>query len=91
MLMFSGSMHTMEKIGKDVIVMCAIAGMIGGCPEDAQIHAMLRSMHHRGPDGRGVYRETDVCLLHTRLAIIDSQGGAQPMRLSWAGEHYVLL
>lgn len=42
---------------------------------------------HRGPDGRGVYRASadaesgrvEVTLLHRRLAILDTAGGAQPM------------
>jgi len=71
--------------------MCAIAGMIGGCPEEQQLQAMLQTMHRRGPDGSGIYREGDACLLHTRLAIIDPAGGIQPMDLHWAGETYVLV
>lgn len=91
MFMFGVFMHTMEGTGKDVIIMCAIAGMIGGHPEDSQIQSMLQTMRRRGPDGNGVYRQEDLCLLHTRLAIIDPQGGAQPMRLTWEGETYVLV
>ena len=44
-----------------------------------------------GPDDRGVYREKGCTLLHGRLAIIDPEGGRQPMTLAWAGEEYTLV
>ena len=70
--------------------MCAIAGVIR-LITDASIHEkMLKTMRRRGPDGQGVYKKEECTLLHTRLAIIDPVGGAQPMHLDWAGEHYVL-
>ena len=70
--------------------MCAIAGILG-LPFDAQIlDTLLRTMHHRGPDGSGSYMQRQCCLLHSRLAIVDPVGGAQPMHLCWAGEEYVI-
>lgn len=70
--------------------MCAIAGIIG-LPFDSQIlDTMLCTMLHRGPDGTGSYMERECCLLHSRLAIIDPTGGAQPMALQWEGEEYVI-
>ena len=70
--------------------MCAIAGILG-LPYDWQIlDAMLCTMLHRGPDATGSYMERECCLLHSRLAIIDPAGGAQPMRLNWAAEEYVI-
>ena len=70
--------------------MCAIAGILG-LPFDSQVlDAFLSSMHHRGPDGTGSYMERECCLLHSRLAIIDPSGGAQPMSLFWEGEEYVI-
>lgn len=70
--------------------MCAIAGILGPELDDQQIQQILKTMHRRGPDGNGSYRFHNVTLLHTRLAIIDPVGGAQPMELEWAQEHYVL-
>ena len=47
-------------------------------------------MHSRGPDGYGIYCTDEAALLHTRLAIIDPEGGSQPMKLHWKGETYVI-
>ncbi len=71
--------------------MCAIAGMISlPCDEQTQ-DKMLRTMHRRGPDGNGVFSDQDCTLLHSRLAIIDPEGGAQPMRCVYGGELYVIV
>lgn len=75
--------------GRDV--MCAIAGIIGLKTDTATINAMLETMRRRGPDAYGAYLHEDTALLHTRLAIIDPEGGQQPMELDWAGEHLVLV
>ncbi len=40
---------------------------------------MVAALHHRGPDGQGVLVEGPVGLGHARLAIIDLEGGAQPL------------
>ena len=71
--------------------MCAIAGVLGlPClPETAE--RMLGTMARRGPDGNGIHRDGDCTLLHARLAVIDPQGGRQPMELEWEGERYVLI
>ena len=70
--------------------MCAIAGILD-LPFDSQIlDKMLSTMLHRGPDGTGTYMEKQCCLLHSRLAIIDPEGGAQPMSLYWGSEEYVI-
>ena len=70
--------------------MCAIAGMIGLCTDSQIAEKMLSTMRRRGPDGKGVYQNGDCMLLHSRLAIIDPAGGAQPMALYWANERYIL-
>ena len=71
--------------------MCAIAGILGLESNEDTVEKMLDTMKRRGPDGSGVFRENDVCLLHTRLAVIDPQGGRQPMALSSRGEDYILI
>lgn len=70
--------------------MCAIAGILG-LPFDSQIlDKMLSTMLHRGPDGTGTFMERQCCLLHSRLAIVDPEGGGQPMVLNWGDEEYVI-
>lgn len=61
--------------------MCGICGMmsVGAPPEIGTIRSMMATLSHRGPDGSGYYRDRRVALGHTRLAIIDAAGGAQPM------------
>lgn len=71
--------------------MCAIAGLVDlDLPEMAR-EKMLATMARRGPDGQGVYVFSRCTLLHSRLAIIDPVGGAQPMTFSWNGETYTLV
>lgn len=71
--------------------MCAIAGIIGLPSNQSIVHQMLATMKRRGPDGSGSCEGHGYTLLHTRLAIIDPEGGAQPMSLKWAGEQYRLI
>ena len=71
--------------------MCAIAGVLGGPVPEQAVQKMLRTMARRGPDESGTYENHLCTLLHTRLTIIDPEGGKQPMALSWAGERYVLV
>ena len=71
--------------------MCGISGMIGLPAEQQVIEKMLATMHRRGPDDRGIYRDRDTTLLHARLAIIDIEGGRQPMLLQQGDETYVLI
>jgi asparagine synthase (glutamine-hydrolysing) len=62
--------------------MCGIAGILrwaGQPPEPAEIEAMTRTLAHRGPDGEGFYLRDGLALGHRRLAIIDLEGGRQPM------------
>ena len=61
--------------------MCGIAGFIAGCgAADAHLLApMLARIAHRGPDGQGSFVEGPAALGHCRLAIIDPDGGAQPL------------
>src|SRR5580704_4623467 len=62
--------------------MCGIAGFVNGGnrPADAEVLArMTATLVHRGPDGDGFYLDGPAALGHRRLAIIDVDGGAQPM------------
>lgn len=71
--------------------MCGIAGVIGLPATQEILYSMCATMTRRGPDATGIVQHKDCSMLHTRLAIIDPAGGSQPMELSWAGEHYILV
>lgn len=63
--------------------MCGIAGVVartraGRAPDAAELSRMARTLHHRGPDGSGIVVSAACGFAHTRLAIIDPVGGAQP-------------
>jgi len=63
--------------------MCGIAGYIG--PElPGVLEDMTARVAHRGPDQRACWRDAarQVHLGHSRLAILDRAGGAQPMSTS---------
>lgn len=66
--------------------MCGITGFIrlGNCRDESlsRLSAMLRPIHHRGPDDSGVWvdEQSRVALGHRRLSILDlSPAGHQPM------------
>ncbi|MEU4805759.1 asparagine synthase (glutamine-hydrolyzing) [Actinosynnema sp. NPDC023587] len=65
--------------------MCGIAGWVdfaGLGPEAPTIAARMNdAQSHRGPDGSGVWSSRHAVLAHRRLAVIDLDGGAQPMAL----------
>jgi asparagine synthase (glutamine-hydrolysing) len=59
--------------------MCGVAGFTNPTPGAHRILAeMNAALGHRGPDGTGVFVDDGIALGHTRLAIIDVSGGAQP-------------
>src|SRR6266536_1734594 len=61
--------------------MCGICGIWGGGENLEAVGAMVRVMHHRGPDDEGVLQDRHVALGMTRLAIIDTTAsGHQPMQ-----------
>ncbi len=62
--------------------MCGICGILNqdGKPvAEAALRSMTAAITHRGPDGEGIHLQGAVGLGHRRLAIIDPEGGAQPM------------
>ena len=58
--------------------MCGITGIIGGNHLES-IVPMTEALRHRGPDGTGYHRDLNAALGHTRLSIIDIDGGKQPI------------
>lgn len=63
--------------------MCGITGWFSPRPANGsdkpRLHSMMARLSHRGPDGQGLLLTSHAALGHTRLAIIDLAGGAQPM------------
>ena len=61
--------------------MCGVGGWIGHKANDKRVaNDMAHALHHRGPDGQGIWADQDATLVHTRLSIIDlSPAGAQPV------------
>ena len=63
--------------------MCGIAGAISfieDMREDMKVYEnMQRALLKRGPDQRGMLLAKEAALIHTRLAVIDINGGRQPM------------
>jgi len=60
--------------------MCGIAG--GHGLHRDQVDAMVASMHHRGPDGRGFFQQENFVMGMARLAIQDRSRGKQPFTSS---------
>jgi asparagine synthetase B (glutamine-hydrolysing) len=55
------------------------AGPGGGPGGDGEATRMLERIRHRGPDGAGSHRVGPTWLGHRRLAIVDVEGGTQPL------------
>jgi len=63
--------------------MCGIAGIFafesGALPLQRELAAMARALNHRGPDGARNFVDGRLGLSHSRLSIIDLEGGWQPI------------
>ncbi|MBI4558393.1 MAG: hypothetical protein HY706_12500 [Candidatus Hydrogenedentes bacterium] len=61
--------------------MCGIVGFTGHSIEEETLQRAVDALHHRGPDGTGIYTDKDrhVGLGHARLSIIDLATGEQPL------------
>ena len=71
------------------MIMCAIAGILGSTGENREVlESMLKTMTRRGPDQWGIFQGKGLSLLHARLAVVDLEGGRQPMELYHKGVHY---
>jgi len=61
--------------------MCGIGAVLdpSGAADAGAPERMVAALRHRGPDGDAVRRLGPVALAHTRLAIVDVEGGDQPL------------
>jgi asparagine synthase (glutamine-hydrolysing) len=66
--------------------MCGITGWVSFernlTREQATLDEMTETMACRGPDARGTWSDVHAALGHRRLAVIDIEGGNQPMTLT---------
>jgi len=72
--------------------MCGIAGIISPLHKEdkgRRIQAMMDSIVHRGPDDGQFHVDENIGFGFRRLAIIDIETGAQPMR-STDGQHWMV-
>jgi asparagine synthase (glutamine-hydrolysing) len=72
--------------------MCGIAGVLRQ-PASKNVKSMIEKLAHRGPDGNGVKELKHASIGHARLAILDVEGGHQPMQfedawIAFNGEIY---
>jgi asparagine synthase (glutamine-hydrolysing) len=61
--------------------MCGIAGVSlrQGKVTERMLAPLAKALAHRGPDGEKTWKINGLGLVHTRLAIVDVAGGAQPL------------
>lgn len=72
--------------------MCGIAGyykLQNASAERELLLDMAGELHHRGPDGVGLYLDGPFGMVSTRLSIIDLAGGDQPLS-DEAGRYWVM-
>ena len=77
--------------------MCGIAGWVdfdrdlGDPNARRELAAMTATMSRRGPDDEGIWIDGPAALGHRRLAVIDIEGGLQPMVLAEDGRPLLVL
>jgi len=74
--------------------MCGIAGWIDQRRDVRRMtrtaEAMGQALACRGPDASGAYMSRSAALVHRRLAVVDPEGGAQPMERRVDGKVFVI-
>lgn len=71
--------------------MCGIAGLVGEIPSAHVLERMQQTMRRRGPDQDGIWIGEDAAMLHDRLAVIDIEGGRQPMLRRKGEQEFVMV
>ncbi len=75
--------------------MCSINGWVNfkdpGAIRGEEVAAAGARLAHRGPDASGAFFAPGVGLYHNRLAVMDPEGGAQPMRAYHDGQWYTII
>lgn len=90
-----GFFNNYEFTAKGLVRMCGITGWVDlerdliECRDI--IIKMGDSLVHRGPDANGFWITNHAAFAHTRLIVIDPEGGAQPMIRKFGGNIYVIV
>ncbi|UOF90652.1 asparagine synthase (glutamine-hydrolyzing) [Fodinisporobacter ferrooxydans] len=75
--------------------MCGIAGWIDWdadlTTQETILQRMADTLKDRGPDASGFWASRTCALAHRRLAVIDIEGGRQPMIRQFGGNTYVIV
>ena len=74
--------------------MCGFVGFANlkeNISSKTNIYNMNESISKRGPDEDGYYYEEHICLGHTRLIVVDPDGGKQPMSAMKDGNLYTIV
>ena len=80
----------------EVFILCGIAGFIDYERDNDLPYfretgkKMAEEIAHRGPDGEGIWSSRNAVFAHKRLAVIDIDGGKQPMRRTVNGNEFVI-
>ena len=80
------------RVARIVRDMCGIAGIYARPGSDAPEQLLLTmagELRHRGPDGTGLYTDGRLGMTNNRLAIVDLEGGDQPLA-SEDGRYWVM-
>lgn len=74
--------------------MCGIVGWLDWDKELSEsgktIDKMVDTLVPRGPDARGKWLERNIAFGHSRLAVVDIEGGKQPMTRSRDNKHFTI-
>ncbi len=75
--------------------MCGIAGWIDKnhniIDQTALMEEMIETLKNRGPDSEGIYSYENALLGHRRLAVVDPEGGHQPMTIEVGCNQYTIV
>lgn len=91
---FSGEIFTQINFER-MFFMCGIAGWLNferDISDNEKIfNAMSDTIIRRGPDAGGAFISKNAALIHRRLAVVDLEGGAQPMYKTHNGREYIIV
>ncbi|OEH91664.1 asparagine synthase (glutamine-hydrolyzing) [Bacillus solimangrovi] len=75
--------------------MCGITGWIDWNQDlrhaNKTVHKMAQTLNKRGPDALEIWTSTHAAFGHTRLIVVDPEGGRQPMTKEKDGSQYTLV